>query len=158
MSSPGNPASKPAGGGGEIVSVREFAFPRERVYAAFADPARLAVWWGPQGFTNSIHEFDLRPGGAWRLTMRGPDGAEYHNESAFTEVVPFERIAFEHLEPVHRFVMTMTFAGDHGRTTLTWRMRFANDAEVARLGNFLASANEQNFDRLAAHLTPSHSP
>ena len=153
-----NPAKQPAGDGREIVSVRRFAAPPERVYAAFADPARLAVWWGPAGFTNTIHQFDLRPGGAWRLTMRGPDGTEYHNQSAFTEVVPLERIAFEHQEPVHRFVMTMTFTGDDGRTTLTWRMRFETASELARLGSFIAAANEQNFDRLAAHLAQTPSP
>ena len=152
MPSPRNPVDQATGDGREIVSTRLVAAPRERVFAAFADPAQLVHWWGPKGFTNTIHQFDLRPGGAWHLTMRGPDGAEYHNQSVFSEIVPPERIVFEHLEPVHRFMMTMTFAGQDGQTTLTWRMRFESPAEVAQLGNFIAGANEQNFDRLAAHL------
>ena len=44
-------------------------------------------WWGPNGFTNTFHEFDLRPGGAWRFIMHGPDGTDYPNESVFVEVV-----------------------------------------------------------------------
>ena len=39
-------------------------------------PAR---WWGPDGFTNTITTFDLRPGGAWRFVMHGPDGTNYEN-------------------------------------------------------------------------------
>ena len=50
-----------------------------QVYAALGDPARVARWWGPAGFTNTIHTFDFRPGGTWRLTMHGPDGKDYPN-------------------------------------------------------------------------------
>jgi len=45
----------------EIVSARTFAAPRERVFEAFRDPARLARWWGPRGFRNTFEVFDLRP-------------------------------------------------------------------------------------------------
>ena len=55
------------------------------------------------GFTNTIEEFDLRPGGTWRLVMHGPDWTDYHNVSGFVEVVPAERIVYDHLEPIHRF-------------------------------------------------------
>ena len=78
----------------EIVSTRTFDVPPDRVFDAFADPARLARWWGPSGFTSTIHELDLRPGGALRLTMHGPDGADYPSESVFLEVVKPERIVF----------------------------------------------------------------
>ncbi len=136
----------------EIVSTREFAQPREELFAAFTDPARLAQWWGPNGFTNTMRKFDLRPGGVWRLTMHGPNGADYHNESRFLEVVRPARIVFQHEEPVHGFRMTMTFAAHGGGTTLTWRMLFETTDEAARVRPFIIPANEQNFDRLAAHL------
>jgi len=84
--------------------------------------------------------------------MHGPGGADYHNHAEFLEVVRPERIVFRHLEPVHRFQMTMTFAEQNGQTTLVWRMQFETAAEIARVGNFIVDANEQNFDRLAAHL------
>ena len=136
----------------EIVSTRRFPFPRAALFDAFSDPARLAQWWGPNGFTNKIAAFDLRPGGTWRLTMIAPNGAEYHNVSHFVEVVRPERIVFVHDEPVHRFRMTMTFVEREGGTTLTWRMLFDDDDEVAKVGRFIVAANEENFDRLAAHL------
>jgi uncharacterized protein YndB with AHSA1/START domain len=136
----------------EIVSTRTFAAPRERVFQAFSDPQQLVQWWGPKGFTNTFEEFDLKPGGAWRFVMHGPNGADYHNQSTFIEVVPPERIVFLHLEPVHRFQMTMTFTETAGQTTLTWRMLFDSAAECAKLRSFIVAANEQNFDRLEAQL------
>lgn len=136
----------------EIVSTRTFPVPRERVFQAFSDPAQLARWWGPKGFTNTIDEFDLRPGGAWRLTMHAPNGAAFANHSTFVEVAPPERIVFQHLEPVHGFRMTMLFAAAAGGTTLTWRMLFDSADEAARVRSFIVVANEENFDRLAAHL------
>lgn len=71
----------------EPVTSRVLEAPRERVFRAFSDPAHLERWWGPKGFTNTFHEFDLRPGGNWRFVMHGPDGADFPNESVFVEVV-----------------------------------------------------------------------
>jgi len=136
----------------EIINARVFAASRDAVFTAFADPRQLARWWGPRDFTNTIHEFDLRPGGYWRLAMRGPDGSVFENESQFLEVTPPARVVLRHLEPVHAFEMTMTFAEQDGRTTLTWIMRFDSAEECARVRDFVTLANEQNFDRLEAVL------
>ena len=84
--------------------------------------------------------------------MHGPDGANYDNESRFLEVVRPARIVFQHEEPVHGFRMTMTFAERGGGTMLTWRMLFETTDETAKVRPFILLANEQNFDRLAAHL------
>jgi uncharacterized protein YndB with AHSA1/START domain len=136
----------------EIVSTRVIAVPRGQVFAAFRDPTRLARWWGPQGFTNTFREFDLRPGGAWRFTMHGPDGKDYANECAFVEVVPPERVVFDHLETMHRFRMTITWDAEGGRTRVTWRMRFESPDECAKVRAFVPECNEQNLDRLEAEL------
>jgi uncharacterized protein YndB with AHSA1/START domain len=142
----------------EIVSTRVFAAPRELVWRAFADPAQLARWWGPKGFTNTIHEFDFRPGGWWRFVMHAPNGADYPNESEFTAVAKPERIDFVHQRPVHRFQMTMLFADRRGQTELTWRMLFDTVADCEPIRRFITEANEQNFDRLAAHLSKTTLP
>lgn len=136
----------------EVISTRVFARPREAVYAAFRNPARLGQWWGPNGFTNTMREFDLRPGGAWHITMHGPGGADYLNESRFLQVEPPGLIVFEHLGPVHWYRMTMTFAEAGGGTKLTWHMVFASAEECTKVRKFILAGNEQNFDRLAAHL------
>jgi uncharacterized protein YndB with AHSA1/START domain len=136
----------------EVVSSRVFAAPREVLFRAFSDPAVLARWWGPSGFTNRFEVFELRADGAWRFTMVGPDGVEYPTVSAFEDVVPPERIVFWHLEPGHRFRMTMTFDVEGAGTRVTWRMEFDSAAEVERVGKLVTEGNEQNFDRLAAEV------
>ncbi len=147
-----SPSSSDDAAAREIVSTRRFVARRERLWSAFTDPQQVARWWGPDGFTNTIHEMDVRPGGRWRLTMHAPDGTAFANESEFREVAPPERIAFEHLEPIHRFRMTMLFAARDGETELTWRMLFDDASECGRVKRFILVANEQNFDRLAALL------
>jgi uncharacterized protein YndB with AHSA1/START domain len=136
----------------EIISTRVFDAPRELVFRAFSDPAILARWWGPEGFANTFHEFDLRPGGAWRFVMHGPEGTDYPSATEFVEVVPPERIVFQHLKPMHRFQMTMTFATEAGQTRLTWRMLFESAEAAEAVRSFVVEANEQNFDRLEAQL------
>ncbi len=137
----------------EITSTRVFPVPRGRLYGAFADPARLAVWWGPEGFTNTIHGFDLRPDGRWTFTMHGPDGTDYPNEKTFIDVVPGEKVTFKHHAPVHGFVMEHTYSDEAGGTRLHWLMRFDDAAELEKIRGFIAAANEQNFDRLETFLT-----
>ena len=141
----------------EIFASRVFDAPRDRVYEAFSDPTQLVKWWGPKGFTNTFHEFDLRPGGAWRFVMHGPDGKDYAMAKDFVEVVRPARIVLRHLEPLqHRFEMSMTFIEIGPRTRLNWRMVFDSAEEAQRVRHAVADANEQNFDRLAAHLAADH--
>jgi uncharacterized protein YndB with AHSA1/START domain len=135
-----------------FITTRQFDAPREKVYRAFSDPKILAKWWGPNGFTNTINDFDLRPGGMWRFVMHGPDGTDYQNVSEFIEVAPNERIVFWHGKPIHQFRMTMSYADEAGKTRLTWRMVFESVEEADKVRGFVPHANEQNFDRLAAAL------
>src|SRR5438128_10473572 len=69
----------------EIVVTRVFDAPRELVFEAWTDPTRVVQWWGPHGFTTTIHEMDVRPGGVWRFVMHGPDGTDYPNKVGFAE-------------------------------------------------------------------------
>lgn len=68
--------------------MRTIDAPRDLVFDAWTDPAHVGQWWGPDGFTTTTHEIDIRPGGVWRFTMHGPDGVDYPNEIAFEEIVP----------------------------------------------------------------------
>jgi uncharacterized protein YndB with AHSA1/START domain len=136
-----------------ITNCRLFDYPSEKIYSAFADPERLARWWGPHGFTNTFVEFDFRPGGAWRFTMHGPEGQPFHNISTFIDIRPNERIVLEHLEPMHRFLLTVTLARKGEKTELTWHMKFDKPFEPPELREFIAAANEQNFDRLEEELS-----
>lgn len=137
----------------EIISSRLFSFPCDEVYSAFSDPAQLVHWWGPKDFTCTFHEFDLRPGGRWHLTLHGPDGAQYENEKRFLEVLSGERIVFEHLQSMHNFRMTLLFTRETQKTLLTWQMLFESPIQCAEARPFIIPANEENFDRLQTHLS-----
>jgi uncharacterized protein YndB with AHSA1/START domain len=144
----------------EILSERVLAAPRERIFAAFADPAVLARWWGPQGSMNLFEVFEFRAGGRWEFVMRAADGTEYPMRNRFLEVAASERIVVEHIQADHGFQLHMTLdALEGGRTRLRWRMRFESAAEAARVRAFVQQANEQNFDRLEQALRDDfHSP
>jgi len=135
----------------EIVSTRVVDAPRELVWKAWTDPDHLAQWWGPKGFTNTFHEFDLRPGGIWRFVMHGPDGTGYKNKSVFVEIVKPERIVFDHVSGP-QFQVGATFAEQAGKTEITFRMIFKSAAECAKVRILAVDANEQNFDRLEVQL------
>ncbi len=163
----GGRAESPAETGREIVSERVFDAPRGLVFRAWSEPERLARWWGPKGFTNRFHAFDFRPGGEWRFTMTGPDGARYENRCVFAQISEPERIVFDHLEPVHSFRVTADFeevremrpgkereTGDRAGagTKITFRMVFEDAAECQRSKPYIIKGNEENFDRLQAEL------
>ena len=134
----------------EFVHSRLVDAPPEAVFRAITDPARLARWWGPDGFSSTFEIFEPRPGGKWIFVMHGPDGADYPNESVFREVTP-GRIVFDHLSG-HHFEMTITLVAQAGGTLVGWRQLFDTAAEKERIAPFVSVANEQNLDRLEAEV------
>src|SRR5436190_16945605 len=108
----------------EIYSSRILNSPVETVYQAFANPLHLKNWWGPEGFTNNIHEFDLQPGGKWILTMHGPEKGNYENSAVFKTVEPLKLIAWERVsKPL--FDMEVGFKKiNDSQTEISFRMIF----------------------------------
>jgi uncharacterized protein YndB with AHSA1/START domain len=125
-----------------------------QVFAAMSDPTRVARWWGPDGFTNTIHQFDFRPGGTWLLTMHGPDGKNYPNESRFARIVPGELLEIEHLSG-HHFVLSIALQASAEGTQVRWRQTFDTVEHYDRIAQFVAGANEQNLQRLGAEVLRS---
>jgi uncharacterized protein YndB with AHSA1/START domain len=142
----------------ELVFTRLLDAPRELVFKIWTDPAHLIQWYGPKGFVTSVYEMDVRPGGVWRLTMRGPDGTDYKNRIVFVEVKKFERLVYKHVpeegsEPV-TFETTVTFADEQGKTRLTLRMLFPSLEEreyVVKKHGAVEGCN-QMFGKLAQYL------
>jgi uncharacterized protein YndB with AHSA1/START domain len=139
--------------GRTIVTQRALKCPRERVWRAFADAKALESWWGPDGFTSAFETFDFRPGGAWNMTMTGPDGTRYPNTMRFVEIVEPGRIVYEYLDPVHAFRMDIVLEERGMGTFLTWRMTFERQDEFDKVKDFVVPANEQNFDKLEDYLS-----
>lgn len=135
----------------EIVSVRLLSFPPAAVFAAWEDPALLARWWGPHGFTNDFEMFDFRPEGDWIHTMRGPEGREFPNHARFVSISPDEEIIIDHLsEPKFRIVAQ--FVAEGAGTRLYFRMQFESAEKCAVVKRYAVDCNEENFDRLESLL------
>lgn len=144
----------------EIRISRELDAPRELVWQAMTDPAQVVEWWGPDGFSTSIHRMEVNVGGVWKHTMHGPDGTDYPNSSVFREVVPPERLVYQHGGarkggPGANFTATWTFEALPGeRTRVTILMVFDSpderDLVVREYGAI--EGGRQTLARLAAWL------
>ena len=142
----------------EIVITREIAAPRELVFDAWTDPKHVGHWWGPNGFTTTTHEMDVRPGGVWRFIMHGPDGVDYPNRIVYQEVVRPERLVYVHggdnsAEPPD-FHTTVTFEERGGRTTVTMRAMFRSVADRDRVirEHGALEGGQQTLGRLEEYL------
>ena len=131
---------------------RELAAPPAAVFAAIADPRRLARWWGPEGFTNRFEQFEFWPGGSWRLTMHGPDGRSYPNAAEFAEIVPDARVRIRHVsKPVYE--LTVELRESPGGTTVLWTQQFEDPKVGEALRRIVEPGNEQNLARLEREVT-----
>ncbi len=136
----------------EIISARIVNAPPELVFSAWTDPKHLKNWWGPAGFTNTFHEFDLRPGGRWRFIMHGPDKGNYPNECEFLKIEKPSLIAWKrHSKPIFQVVVIFEEVAD-GKTKIVFKMLFHSEEECSRIRAFAPEKNEENFDRLEEEL------
>lgn len=142
----------------EIVITRDFAAPRDLVFDAWTDRENIGQWWGPNGFTITTYEMDVRPGGVWRFTMHGPDGVDYPNRIVYQEISKPERLAFTHdtgkEDDPERFQTTVTFEQQGDVTHLTMRSLFPSAAvrnKVVEEYGAIEGGN-QTLARLEAYL------
>lgn len=131
-----------------IVTIRTLNAPREIVFSAWTNPELLKTWWGPKDFTNTFHEFDLKQGGKWKLTMHGPNGGNYENESVFVEIKEPERIVLHHVSNP-QFLLTASFEEEgNNKTKLVFEQQFNTVEDYNKIKTYAVDANEENMDRL----------
>ncbi|MBU3888173.1 SRPBCC domain-containing protein [Methylosinus sporium] len=76
-----------------FVTSRRFAASRELLWKAFAEPERMAQWFGPKGVPVIALQMDFRPGGSYHYGLRTQDGGaiwglfEYREIEAPTRIV-----------------------------------------------------------------------
>jgi uncharacterized protein YndB with AHSA1/START domain len=142
----------------EIVITRLISAPRELVFEAFKDRHHISQWWGPNGFTTTTYEMDVRPGGQWLFTMHGPDGTDYENRVRYTEVKPPERLAYDHDggdggDTMHSFKAVVTFVPEAGKTRVTLRLVCASKEQHEFMTKFGAiEGGEQTLSRLESYV------
>ncbi len=130
---------------------RLFTASPEAVFTAFADPERLAKWWGPDGFRNTFEVFEFQPGGLWRFTMHGPDGVNYPNECRFVSNEPHRAEVLRHIgEPY--FQLSIALERVDGGTLATWEQAFDSAVVAAAVRHIVEPANEQNLTRWQAQV------
>jgi uncharacterized protein YndB with AHSA1/START domain/DNA-binding transcriptional ArsR family regulator len=100
----------------------------ERVWAFWTSPDRLRRWFGPDYFTVSHCQLELRPGGAIAIELQEGDGARYRTAGAF------ERISRPHLlsftlasldadgNPLLRTLITVSLRASAAGTHLSLRV------------------------------------
>jgi uncharacterized protein YndB with AHSA1/START domain len=69
--------------------------PPERVYRAFLDPAALAKWLPPHGFTCTVHALDARVGGSFRMSFTNfSNGRSHAFGGEYLELTPHSCIRY----------------------------------------------------------------
>ena len=138
--------------GGELVLTRVFDAPRALLFKVWTDPEHVAQWWGPYGFKTTIEEMDIRPGGRWRYSMRGPDGNDYPFDGAYLEIVEPERLIFDGViqkDPAQGVWTEVTFVDEGGKTKVTVRQLYSFQSDATRGAPI---GWNQQLDRLVSYL------
>lgn len=142
----------------EIVLARVFDAPRALVFRMWTDPDHVMKWFGPRGFTCTLHEMDVRVGGRWRFDMKAPDGTLYPNRIEYLEIVPDERLVFDHGRDVDddpdRFRVTITFDEQSNKKTVVTLRQLHPTKELRdiKIGFGAVELGQQTLDKLAEHL------
>lgn len=119
----------------DAVITRVLDAPRELVFRCWTEPAHVARWWLPPGFSPAGCEIDLRVGGRFFLAMRSPQGENFPCEGVYEEIVPPELLVFQGLGDEHhacgsglppRGRVRVHFAEQGAQTRLTIHARFSS--------------------------------
>lgn len=120
-----------------MVLERVIDAPVAAVWGAWADPASLPRWWGPDGFTCRTERIDLREGGEWVFDMIGPDGTVYPNHHRYTRMKRQARIDYTLHRgedgPKHADAQAVfEDLGDRTKVTLSMTFVTAEEYETAK--------------------------
>jgi len=108
---------------------------RERTFRALTEPAALASWWGPSGFTTTEIELDLRVGGGYRIGMQPPSGELFYLAGEFLDIDPPRRVVYtfrwEDPDPDDReTVVTLSLAAGDATVVSLRQGEFATAARL----------------------------
>ena len=142
----------------EIVLVRVLEATRDAVFAAWTDADSFCQWFGPEGFTCTVREMDVRPGGRARFDMASGDGTVFTNRFDYLEVVPVERLVLDHGSDADddpaRFRVTIVLDEQaDGKTVLTLQQLHPTvEQRDATIGFGAVELGLQTMQKLAHHL------
>lgn len=76
----------------DFVISRVLDAPRDLVWKAFSDGARMKDWWGPKGFTVDVSNMDSREGGTFHYLLKSPTGEPMWGKFRYQKIVPGARM------------------------------------------------------------------
>jgi uncharacterized protein YndB with AHSA1/START domain len=80
---------------GTVRLHRVLKAPPERVYKAFLDPAAMAKWLPPHGFTGKVHRMDAKVGGGYQMSFTNFGTGQTHSfGGTYLELTPPRRIRY----------------------------------------------------------------
>ena len=118
------------------------------VWQALTKAELIKEWWGPEGFTNTIHKMDVRVGGKWLFTMHSPDGTEFENDHTYLELIENEKLVLQNNGPQNFEIIIRLF--DRGnQTEVKWEVIFDSVPTMSQaINSFKADIGmEQNMER-----------
>ena len=120
----------------EIVAVRRYRAPRDRVFAAFITPRLIERWWGPAGWRTFVESMEARAGGRFRIRLLGPSGEVHLWVGTILELIPEVRLVrtleFDRF-PGLRLVETALFEDTDDGTRVTLRTDFPSPPDPERM-------------------------
>ncbi len=139
----------------ETTVSRVLNAPRTLVWEMWTNPKHAMQWWGPDGFTTTLYELDLRAGGAFRVQLRGRDGTIVEIVATVEDVVPPERlVTFGIVESdgtlAYEARRTVTFEERGSQTVVTVRHQFSKSSPDTIGG--ARQGWDQLFARLEAYM------
>jgi uncharacterized protein YndB with AHSA1/START domain len=141
-----------------ITITRIFDAPRELVWKEWTEPERFADWFGgPEcDVPLAAVSMDVRPGGAWRLTMfADPGRREIHWKGNYREVVEPERLVFtvsdQPGDELYELVTVVLDDLGDGRTEMHFQQRGRmTDEQYRRAGQGWSTFFDRIAERVAA--------
>jgi uncharacterized protein YndB with AHSA1/START domain len=80
---------------GTVRLHRVLATRPEKVYRAFIEADALAKWLPPNGFTCTVHSFDAKVGGGFKMSFRNFTTGHSHSFGGkYLELTPHERVRY----------------------------------------------------------------
>ena len=137
----------------ELTIRRHFSAPRDLVFEVWTKAEHLDRWMGPRGYATTTESMDFRVGGEWRYMMRHAEHGEFPNRVRYTEIVPGERLVYDHDAGAdgdpQAFKVTVTFEEVNGGTEVTMRSLFSSVEAVEVVKRFGAvELGQQTLARL----------
>jgi uncharacterized protein YndB with AHSA1/START domain len=138
----------------EVRITRSFKAPARFVFDAFTKPEYLSRWYGCATMTMSVCEIDLRPGGAYRWTLKTEEGFDCCFKGEYLEVERPERLVYteqfllgdEWTPPLHT---TATFDERDGQTTMELKLVYTSKAHRdGHMGSGMESGMAESHRRI----------